>query len=41
MKIVNYKSSDIIFAEYNPRQLTKDQYNNLKDSLKRFGLVYP
>ena len=41
MKIVNYKSSDIIFAEYNPRQLTKDQYNNLKDSLKRFGLVDP
>ena len=28
-------------AEYNPRQLTKDQYAQLKDSLTRFGLVDP
>ena len=28
-------------AEYNPRQLTKDQYTQLKDSLTRFGLVDP
>jgi len=28
-------------AEYNPRQLTKDQYSQLKDSIKRFGLVDP
>ena len=41
MQIVEYSSSDIIAAEYNPRQLTKEQYNNLKDSLQRFGLVDP
>ncbi len=41
MKIVEYKTEDIIAAEYNPRQLTKDQYSQLKDSLKRFGLVDP
>ena len=41
MQIVEYKTSDIISAEYNPRQLTKDQYSNLKDSLERFGLVDP
>ncbi len=28
-------------AEYNPRQLTKDQHSQLKDSIKRFGLVDP
>lgn len=28
-------------AEYNPRQLTKDQYSQLKDSITRFGLVDP
>ena len=41
MQIVEYSSSDIIAAEYNPRQLTKEQYSNLKDSLQRFGLVDP
>lgn len=41
MQIVEYKTSDIISAEYNPRQLTQDQYINLKDSLQRFGLVDP
>ena len=33
--------NSLIFAEYNPRQLTKDQYQNLKDSIQRFGLVDP
>ena len=28
-------------AEYNPRQLNKDQYTQLKDSIERFGLVDP
>ena len=41
MNIQYYKPSDIIMAEYNPRQLTKDQYAQLKDSLSRFGLVDP
>ena len=31
----------LIFAEYNPRQLTKDQYKSLRDSMERFGLVDP
>jgi len=41
MKIVNRKIKDLIRAEYNPRELTKDQYNHLKDSLLRFGVVDP
>ncbi len=41
MKIVNRKIKDLIRAEYNPRELTKDQYNALKDSLLRFGVVDP
>jgi hypothetical protein len=41
MKIVNRKIKDLIKAEYNPRELTKDQYNHLKDSLLRFGVVDP
>ena len=28
-------------AEYNPRQLSKDQYAQLKDSIVRFGIVDP
>ena len=28
-------------AKYNPRQITKKQYNDLKDSIDRFGLVDP
>ena len=41
MEIVNIKINDLIAAEYNPRQLTKDQYKHLSDSIKRFGLVDP
>ena len=36
-----YRSSELIMAEYNPRQLTKDQYSQLKDSIVRFGIVDP
>ena len=28
-------------ATYNPRQITKKQYNDLKESIDRFGLVAP
>ena len=28
-------------ATYNPRQITKKQYSDLKDSIDRFGLVDP
>ena len=41
MKIKIHNIDDLIFAEYNPRQLTKDQYQSLKDSIQRFGLVDP
>jgi len=44
MKDINikyYPADDLVMAEYNPRQLTKDQYTQLKDSIMRFGLVDP
>jgi len=40
-KIIQRDINSLIFAEYNPRQLTKDQYRSLKDSIQRFGLVDP
>jgi len=41
MNIQTKKIDSLVFAEYNPRQLTKDQYKNLKDSITRFGIVDP
>ena len=41
MKIKKRKISQLIKAEYNPRKITKVQEQDLKDSLKRFGLVDP
>ena len=32
---------DLIFADYNPRQLTEQQYKHLKESIKKFGLIDP
>ena len=40
-KIKQKDIKTLIFAEYNPRQLTTDQYKNLKDSIERFGLIDP
>ena len=40
-KIIHRDINSLIFAEYNPRQLTKDQHQHLKDSIQRFGLVDP
>ena len=40
-KIVQKDISSLIFAEYNPRQLSKDDYKSIKDSISRFGLVDP
>ena len=40
-KIISRDINSLIFAEYNPRQLTKEQYKHLKDSIDRFGLVDP
>jgi DNA modification methylase len=41
MKIIEKKIKDLIFAEYNPRKLTKEEHKHLKDSLSRFGIVDP
>ena len=40
-QIIQKDVESLIFAEYNPRQLTKEQYKNLRDSIDRFGLVDP
>ena len=40
----NIKIKDInslIEAEYNPRELTKEQHKQISDSIKRFGIVDP
>ena len=41
MNIVYRDINDLISAEYNPRQLTNDQFNQISDSIKRFGIVDP
>tara|TARA_R110002012_G_scaffold276213_1_gene463104 strand:- start:463 stop:1602 length:1140 start_codon:yes stop_codon:yes gene_type:complete len=41
IKTVYHELSTLVFAEYNPRELTKEQYKDLKDSIERFGLVDP
>jgi len=41
LEISYYNPTELIAAEYNPRQLTKDQHKDLTDSIKRFGLVDP
>ena len=41
MEIVNVKIEDLKPAEYNPRQMTEKQVNDLTDSIKKFGLVDP
>ena len=41
MQIVTKQLRDLIDAEYNPRQLTKDQYKHLRESIQRFGIVDP
>tara|TARA_Y100000593_G_scaffold1681_1_gene3387 strand:+ start:456 stop:1046 length:591 start_codon:yes stop_codon:yes gene_type:complete len=40
-KITQKKIDNLIFAEYNPRQLSDEQYKQLKDSISRFGLIDP
>tara|TARA_R100001530_G_C4321449_1_gene155987 strand:+ start:134 stop:580 length:447 start_codon:yes stop_codon:yes gene_type:complete len=41
MKVKIKNIQDLIFADYNPRILTKDQHKDLTDSLTRFGFVDP
>jgi len=41
LNLIYYNPTELIAAEYNPRQLTKEQHKDLTDSIKRFGLVDP
>ena len=41
MKIESKLIKDLKPATYNPRQISTKQYNNLKASVKKFGLVDP
>ena len=41
MKTKEIEISKLKPAEYNPRQITKKQYNDLKQSVEKFGLVDP
>lgn len=41
MQVVTKQIADLIFAEYNPRQLSTEQYEHIKSSLLRFGFVDP
>ncbi len=41
IKIVNKKISELIEAEYNPRQLSEKQHADLKKSLETFGFIDP
>lgn len=41
MKIIMRNPADLIGAEYNPRQLSEKEHQDLTDSIKRFGLADP
>lgn len=41
MKIVEKNVADLIPANYNPREITKKQYAEIKESIDKFGLVDP
>ena len=41
MKIVNIKIEKLIPAEGNPRKATEKQFKDLKESIKKFGIVDP
>jgi len=41
MKIENVKLSELNEAKYNPRRLTKKQYEDLRKSLLKYGMVEP
>jgi ParB-like chromosome segregation protein Spo0J len=41
MIIETRKISELKFAEYNPRTISKKQFKDLKASLKKFGLIDP
>jgi hypothetical protein len=40
-KIIERNPEDLIAAEYNPRKLSEDEFQQIADSIKRFGFVDP
>jgi len=41
MNVKNYKVNELKKAEYNPRQLKKEQYLQIKTSIEKFGFAEP
>ena len=41
IKIILRNISDLIPADYNPRQLSEEQFKTISDSIKKFGFVDP
>jgi ParB-like chromosome segregation protein Spo0J len=41
METIDYPIKDLVFAEYNPRTITMDEMNKLKNNLQEFGCVQP
>ena len=41
MEVVNHKINELKEAEYNPRELSNKQHEDLQDSIRKFGLVDP
>jgi len=41
MKVVNIGTEKLKLSGYNPRSISEDQFNKLKESIKEFGLVKP
>jgi len=41
LKVVHHPVEALIFAEYNPRKMSKEGARALTDSIKRFGIVDP
>jgi len=41
MKIENVKADELKFAKYNPREITDKSFDDLKNSIRKFGFVEP
>ena len=41
IKIEYIKVSELKFADYNPRKATKQEFENLKENIEKFGFVNP
>lgn len=41
LEIIERKIDDLIGSEYNPRKLSQEQFDDLKDSITRFGFIDP